>query len=152
MADTGGQRNEEPLTAEQKRQVEDYAVSLGMPIGRIQYSEVMFTCYGGMPLDLLVVGTDVVPLSKKSKRPNDNISLKGVIAHELVGHREASLKGRSQSAIELEEAQASIRAARFAPNLNNAERMILIRDAICRLTGKGLSLRPVKDKLFIQER
>jgi len=88
MADTGGQRNEEPLTAEQKRQVEDYAVSLGMPIERIRHSDIMLTCYAGGGIDLLVIGTDVLPLGERSKLPNDNISPKGVIAHELVGHCE----------------------------------------------------------------
>jgi len=152
MADTGGRRNEKPLTDVQRKQVEDYAVLLGMPAKQILYSETSLTGYWPGIIDLLVIGTDVLPLGERSKLPNDNISLKGVIAHELVGHREANLKGRSQPTIELEEAQASIRAARFVSDLDKTEKMILIRDAIHRLKNKGLSLRSVKDKLFIKER
>jgi len=152
MADTDGRRNEKQLTGEQYDEARSYAVSLGMPVESIEYSNDSLTCYAGGSIDLLVIGTDVLPLADRSKRPNDNISLKGVIAHEVIGHREANLQGRSQLTRELEEAQASIRAARFAPGLNRAERMILIRDAIDRLKNKGLSLRSVKNKLFIRER
>ncbi|WP_146132130.1 hypothetical protein [Pleurocapsa sp. CCALA 161] len=37
---------------------------------------------------------------------------------QLVGHREAALAGKTQSEMPLEEAQASIRAARLAPSLD----------------------------------
>jgi len=152
MADTGGRRNEKPLTSEQYREAKEYAISLGMPAERIEYSKVSLTGYMPGVIDTLVVGTDVLPLTERSKLPNDNISLKGVIAHEVVGHREANVKGLSQAKYVLEEAQASIRAARFAPGLDRTEKTTLIRDAIARLKNKGLSLRSVKDKLFIRER
>ena len=51
----------------------------------------------------------------------------------------------------LEEAQASIRAARFAPNLTPLERYILLRDAINRLKKVGIKTREVKHLLFIDE-
>jgi len=152
MADTDGRRNEEPLTDEQLNQAKEYAVSLGMPFERIRYSDNSLTGYLGGRLDSLIIGTDVVPLGSRSKNPNNNVSLKGVIAHELVGHREASLKGRTQPFFAKEEAQASIRAARFAPKLSMGERIDLIRDAIKRLNDVGMSLRLVKDELFIKER
>jgi len=44
-ANTGGRRNEKPLTEEQKKQAEDYAVSLGMPVERIKYSSYSDTGY-----------------------------------------------------------------------------------------------------------
>jgi len=152
MADTGGRRNEKPLTDEQFSQAKEYAVSLGMPPERIRYSHNSLTGYLGGRVDSLIIGTDVAPLEQRSKNPNDNISVKGTIAHELVGHREASLKGFTKTVFAEEEAQASIRAARFAPGLSRGERMDLIRDAIKRLNNAGMSLRSVKDDLFIDRR
>ena len=64
-----------------------------------------------------------LPAEKRSKDPNDNISLKGAIAHEIVGHRDAALKNMTNADDLLEEVQASIRAARFAPDLDFQERM-----------------------------
>ncbi|MCL2219968.1 MAG: hypothetical protein FWC23_07475 [Chitinispirillia bacterium] len=148
---TGGRRNEEELTAEQYGEAKAYAVLLGMPEDRIAYGSYELTCYGPM-LDILLIGTDVLPGNKRSKDPNNNVSLKGTIAHEIIGHREAWLKGLTQPIHVLEEAQASIRAARFAPNLDRSDRIDLIRDAIYRLHKRGISLRMVKDKLNINER
>jgi len=149
MADTGGRRNEEPLTEEQLSQAKEYAVSLGMPIERIEYDEKALTGYFGGDIDALIIGTDVVPLAQRSKNPNDNLSLRGAIAHEIVGHRGASLSGKTLPDIALEEAQASIRAARFAPGLSEGERFDLIRDAINRLHSVNITLREVKGLLFI---
>ncbi|MDR2693357.1 MAG: hypothetical protein LBB74_03985 [Chitinispirillales bacterium] len=152
MADTGGRRNEKPLTDEQLNQAKEYAVSLGMPAERIEYDERALTGYFGGDIDALVIGTDVVPLSQRSKKPNDNLSLRGAIAHEIVGHRGASLLGKAQSNIVLEEAQASIRAARFTPDLSDGERLDLIKDAISRLHNADISLHDVKSALFINRR
>ncbi|GBU27728.1 hypothetical protein R84B8_01268 [Treponema sp. R8-4-B8] len=149
MADTGGRRNEKPLTDEQFNQAKEYAVSLGMPEGDVLYDQDTPTCYA---FGTLVIGTDIVPLSKRSTHPNDNISIRGGIAHEVVGHREAELKGRSQPTKPMEEAQASIRAARFAPGLSRGERIDLIRDGINRLHNAKCSLRDIKNTLFINER
>jgi len=154
MADTGGRRNEKPLTEEQYKEAKRYAVALGMPDGRIRYDEFANTYYIGGDFDCLSIGTDVLPLSGRSKNPNDNISLKGTIAHEIVGHREAGLKNRAFGGKQkpLDEAQASIRAARFAPDLNGVERRDLLRDGIMRLKSAGIALRSVKKLLFIEER
>jgi len=152
MADTGGRRNEKPLTTAQFNQAKDYAVSLGMPAERIVYDERALTGYFGGDIDALVIGTDIVPLAQRSTNPNDNLSLKGAIAHEIVGHREAGLLGRTQTNIALEEAQASIRAARFAPDLSDGERLDLVRDSIGRLRNAGISLRDVKSNLLINRR
>ncbi|ASR49360.1 hypothetical protein B4V02_22955 [Paenibacillus kribbensis] len=51
----------------------------------------------------------------------------------------------------LDEAQASIRAARFAPDLASIERMTLLRDAITRLKSADLRIRDVKGVLYIEE-
>ena len=52
----------------------------------------------------------------------------------------------------LDEIQASIRAARFAPELTKRERFVLLRDAAERAQKSGISLKHVKDKLYIKER
>lgn len=51
----------------------------------------------------------------------------------------------------LEEAQASIRAARFAPGLTMLERLTLIRDGVERLHKAGIRVSDVRDLLWIQE-
>ena len=151
MADTGGLRNEKSLTEEQKCQVIEYAVSLGMPENRIRFLEHAPTAYWD-DLDALTVGTDVLPLRERSNNPNSNVSLRGTIAHEIVGHREAVIKGIAQPIEVLEEAQASIRAARFAPELSPQERTDLLKDGISRLRKRGIALKSVKHKLHINER
>lgn len=149
---TDGKRNENELSEEQLKEVIEYAVSLGMSQDKIYYIDYDFTAYG-KAFDLLRIGTDVLPADVKlSKNPNDNISLKGAIAHEIVGHREAALKNITQENDLLEEVQASIRAARFTPDLNYHERIILIKDALTRLKNNKIKLRDVRDKLHINER
>ena len=71
------------------------------------------------------------------------VSGNGSIAHEVVGHYESILKGtafdyqyydasgvpkKNLYLLALDEAQASIRAGRFAPGLTKNERLILIRE------------------------
>ena len=51
----------------------------------------------------------------------------------------------------LEEVQASIRGARFAPQLTLTERITLIRDALERFKKAGLSIKTVKKQLWINE-
>lgn len=72
-----------------------------------------------------------------------------------MGHREAALAGRTQAIDALEEAQASIRAARFAPGLSSTERVTLLRDGVSRLQtapGGPIRVRDVRDLLYIQKR
>jgi|LakMenEpi03Aug12_release.lakeMendotaPanAssembly.Ray.scaffolds.fasta_scaffold486350_2 hypothetical protein len=73
------------------------------------------------------------------------------IAHEIIGHREAELANMTNLNLILEEAQASIRAARFAPLLTSTERYTLIKDAIERLRRVGIKIRNVKNDLWINE-
>jgi hypothetical protein len=47
----------------------------------------------------------------------------------------------------IKEAQASIRAARFAPQLTTLERLTLIRDAVERLHHAGYRVSDVRDLL-----
>jgi len=150
-ANTGGLRNEVPLTEEQKAEAVGYAMFLGMPRDKINIVEHCFTGYA-QNWDILTIGTDVLPLGKRTKNPNSNISLKGTIAHEIVGHRDAKCGGFTQTDGLLEEAQASIRAARFAPDLSRIERIDLLKDGIYRLNKRNIRIRSVKNKLHINER
>jgi hypothetical protein len=128
-----------------------YAVLLGMPEDSIGFTDYGHTAYGGST-DILKIGTDVLPLGIRLKNPNSNISLKGAIAHEIIGHRDAAL-GKFEHPVEAaDEAQASIRAARFAPDLSRQERMDLLKDAMNRLRTEGIRLRDVKKQLRINER
>lgn len=147
---TGGRRNEVPLTEKQYAEVKQYAVSLGMPEDRIYYVDYDCTGYGSS-FDLLRIGTDVFPSSQHQKNANSNISMHGAIAHELIGHRKAALVGKTHPNEILEEAQASIRAAKFTPNLSDSERITLYRDAIARLKNNGIKLKAVKNDLYIFE-
>ena len=150
---TGGLRNEKPLTQKQITKAVNYSVELNMPRERIAYSDIYITGYGPMS-DTLLLGTDLYPIkntSDNTNSANSRITWRGTIGHELIGHREAAQKGWTQDNETFEEAQASIRAARFTPNLNLLERIILLRDAVSRLP-KGIKIRNIKDSLHISER
>lgn len=148
---TGGRRNESPLSEEQITEIKNYAVSLGMPEERIYYVDYDCTGYG-VSFDLLRIGTDVYPSQHYDhNNANSNVSMHGAIAHEIVGHRMAALSGKSQTDEVLEEAQASIRAAKFTKGLDQIERIILYRDAITRLRNSNIKLKDIKNKLHIFE-
>ena len=125
---------------------------LDVPEEMVLFSESMNTSYGVMyGKEILYIGTDVLPATGRATvRANSRLSMKAVIAHEVTGHRAAQLAGRTHSVLVLEEAQASIRAARFAPGLSSTERVTLLRDALERLP-KGTRIRDVKPLLWINE-
>ena len=161
LVDTGGLRGELPLTNSQKEQILQYIklLSEGAPknVGIIRWVDDRQLNTGYSPgLDLLQIGSDVMPANlprgQGTLTANTRITWKGSIAHELVGHREAALAGKTQSQLPLEEAQASIRAARFAPSLTSTERYTLLRDAIARLDKAGIKIRQVKHLLQIDNR
>ena len=140
---TGGKRNENPLTSEELDRAVNYAVSLGMPKEKIYYVDYDCTAYG-TSFDMLRIGTDVYPSKIKQVNPNCNVTMKGAIAHEIVGHRGAALKGFTQKDDLLEEVQASLRAAKLTPELSISDRMLLARDGLYRLHQSNMRLRDVK--------
>jgi len=151
---TGGLRNEKPLMQKQIDECIKYAIKLGMPQDKIQYEKNQGVAYWAS-FDRLIIGTDTYPLENvnvDTKSANSRISWKGAIAHEIIGHRDAALKGWTQADRLLEEAQASIRTARFTPDLSEVERITLLRDAINRLNKSGYVISEVKDLLHIKER
>ena len=149
---TGGNRNEIPLTDAQIKDCVDYAVSLGVDKGKIRYGNHYNTAYGSV-FDVVYIGTDVYP-SPNGKTANQKLSYKAALAHEIIGHREACIKGTSLRTTDevLDEVQASIRAARFAEGLSKSERIMLLRDAVERLRKDGRSIRDVKHLLDIESR
>ena len=149
---TGGRRNETPLTESQIKENVDYAVLLGMKREQVRYGDHYNTSYGSS-FDMVYLGTDLYP-AKNGKTANERISNKGALAHEIVGHRETFLKGTSlfEEDDVLDEVQASIRAARFAPGLTAKDRNLLLRDAIERLKKDGRRIRDVKHLLDIERR
>ena len=161
QVDTGGLRGEEPLTDSQKKQISEYVklIESGAPsdLGVIRWvdDKELNTAYSP-GFDLLNIGSDVMPASKSKGQgtltANTRLTWKSSIAHELVGHREAALAGKTQSEMPLEEAQASIRAARFAPSLSSTERYTLLRDGITRLYKANIKVRQVKNILHITSR
>ena len=147
---TGKRRNELPLTAAQQAEARAYARELGVPDHAIRFTENMNTSYGSMfGREVLNIGTDVLPGVGRGRTANSRISMRGALAHEIVGHRAAAIAGRAQAVAVLEEAQASIRAARFAPNLTPVERFTLLRDAVTRLRDRQIRVRTVRDMLWI---
>ena len=106
--------------------------------------------------DVLQIGSDIMPAvnprGNNTLTANTRLTWKSSIAHELVGHREAALAGKTQSEIPLEEAQASIRAARFAPSLSSTERYTLLRNGITRLYKADIKVRQLKPTLHIEHR
>ena len=143
---TGGRRNEEPLTESQKDECLKIAQEYGMPAERIVFVEDMLTGYFPFA-DRLYIGTDVYPCGNMEKA-NYMISNRGTLAHEIVGHRDAYLMGKTQQDDRLEEAQASLRASK-APGLSKEEREILVKDAIDRLP-EGVKLDDIIKRLFLE--
>jgi hypothetical protein len=166
---SGGLRNELPLSEMQKSDILQYLGKLGFPEDQIIFSSPNFydDWNTGMMYDRLIINTDVLPANSKitpiKLAANSKISANGTLAHEIIGHYESYLAGKSFDLADLsddkfrfnyalDEAQASIRAARFAPDLTNSERMMLLRDAITRLRNANLKLREVRDLLYIDIR
>lgn len=150
--ESGGLRNEAPLTEAQIQECFDYAEHLGMARDRIRYGEHYNTAYGST-FDMVYIGTDAYP-SQSGKTANQKLSYRCALAHEIIGHREAFIKGTSLSGVDkvLDEVQASIRAARFTDGLSQSERTMLLRDAIERLKKSGRKVRDVKHLLDIETR
>jgi hypothetical protein len=153
----GSLRNESPLTASQRARVESYLSKFDLNDVQVRWVDDTNLDTGYMHGNfarVLNISSDVVPESAGfgTRMANSRIGIEGTLAHELVGHREAALAGMTQDILTLEEAQASIRAARFGPDLTSTERYTLLRDAVTRLNRDGIRVRDVKDQLYIEQR
>lgn len=167
IVDTHGFRNDLPLTPEQIEELKAYAQKLGFPEDKIYIADMVTSSNTGMLYDeILLINNDVLPTNLPTRNPNSLISGRGTIAHEVIGHYETAIKGTSFNQYDiinnelirnsynaaLDEAQASIRAARFAPDLTYGERAMLIRDGLQRLKQEGLKINDIRDALDILER
>ncbi len=167
IVDTNGIRNDLPLTQTQIDELVAYAKDLGFPENKIYVADAVTSSNTGMLYnEILVINNDVLPTELPTRNPNSLVSGKGTIAHEVIGHYETGIKGTSFSQydlidnqlvrnpynIALDEAQASIRAAKFAPNLTFEERVVLIKDGLQRLKQEGLKINDVRHLLDIRER
>lgn len=154
---SGGARGEVPLSAAQRAEVDAYLQKFdldGVAVRHVDDTNLNTGYAHGDLFSILNIGSDVVPgnVGLGTLTANSRVSLRGTLAHEIVGHREAALAERTQSILSLEEAQASIRAARFAPELTSTERFTLLRDGITRLHSDGKRIRDFRDFLFIDKR
>jgi putative NADPH-quinone reductase len=66
--------------------------------------------------------------------------MRATIAHEVYGHRHSRVAGKVHPEDWAEEAQASLRAAKFAPGLTDADRQMLVQDAMERAKKAGKKL------------
>lgn len=169
-----GTRSRQPLSDEELRAAIAYAEELGMSRKLIDTSHPHDETSWGQVFghEKLYICEDLKPSPAigHSLSANQRVSARGAIAHEIVGHRESTLAGRapvSQSYEEwsmlppdqklrlrtLDEVEASLRAAKFAPGLSKRERKILFQDAEERLAKLGLTVDDVPDlNLYLHER
>jgi len=148
-----GVRNEVPLSSDERSFITEYLIALNVDMDKVIFTDVYRTAYNEK-FDAYIIGTDVKPAESVRygvKNANRRISIKGTLAHEVIGHREAHIKGWTQYDDFLEEVQASIRVSRFAPGLSKTERITLLMDARSRL-GTGRQLKDVKGFLNIDKR
>lgn len=157
--DTGGKRNENPLTEIQFAKAQESARSQGYD-GDIFYRDTSSTSFHAFQrhgesgaFHYLVIGTDAYPNATTSETGAavERISLNGCMAHEVVGHYGAWKRGTTQHSVPLEEAQASIRASKFGVGLTDEERAILLEDGMERLINAGIKYDDVKNELDIWE-
>ena len=143
MADGNAVRNMEDLSQAQIEAAIDYAVSLGMPRENICYSSTQHTGYTLMhaldgDLEILMLAPDLYP-NPNGTTANELVSWKGTIAHEIIGHRATCLRGTNGPyKSTYDEAQASIRASKFAKGLTEDDRNYLMQDARDRIARDGL--------------
>jgi hypothetical protein len=153
LSDSFG-RNTSPLRpSDQKAALNYIAQTSSIPPDHVHFVTKDYTSY--LPgFDRLQIGPDLLPHTKPpvgTLGANSRVSLKGCVAHELKGHRRAAMAGKTHANPILEEAQASIRAARFGTDLSDMERTTLLRDAVARLCKNGYRYRSVKNELWINE-
>lgn len=169
-----GTRSRQPLSEEELESAVAYAEELGMSQSKIAPYRSDETVSWGQAFgeERLFIGDDL-KAAIPDGRPlsaNQRVSARGAIAHELVGHRESTLAGRAMRPqdyetwsnlspeeqlrlVNLDEAQASLRAAKFAPGLTNRERKILFKDAEERLAKICLTADDIPDiDFYLHER
>lgn len=136
-----------------KRAMNYVCESSSLPPERISFTRDGNTAYYPGS-DGLRIAPDLLPHRNPpvgTMAANSRLGWKACIAHELKGHRRAAMAGKTHPNPLLEEAQASIRAARFGFDLPMSERFALLRDAASRLAQNGIRLKDVKSELWIHK-
>ncbi|MEC5385353.1 hypothetical protein VVD49_06435 [Uliginosibacterium sp. H3] len=136
-------RSERPLTPQEYEDYRARLIAKGVPPDQIMPGE--FTAFhpDGKGGGHITVGPDVNPLPE-GQRPigllnpaNAHVDAESALSHESIGHREAELAGQAYANDpQMEEAQASARAAVLDPDLTPQQREILMRDSAGRLIGR----------------
>lgn len=154
--ESDGRRNEVALTDEQINEVKEVVALYNLPELDVRFSESNNTGYKDLfDTEILYIGTDVYPsLEPTHKYPqykaNNSLSMQAAIAHELVGHRDAEIAGKTHADDLFEEVQASIRAAMYGKKLTMIDKIMLLRDAIERLHNNDLKVSDIRNKLWLE--
>ncbi len=154
--ESDGRRNEIALTDEQMNQVEETVTLYNLPEIDIRFTESNNTGYKALfGNEILYIGTDVYPsLEPTAKYPqyraNNALSMQAAIAHELAGHRDAEIIGKTHTDDLLEEVQASIRASMYGKGLTMLDKIMLLTDAVERLHNNGLKVADIRGKLWLE--
>ncbi len=133
--------SKEPLTDSEIKMVIEAAKSIDIPEDILVFNDERYlnsvngTCYNFMD-DKIYITQNVFPDVYYSNHPRDQLSIRAVLAHEYYGHRPfreeyiSDYESGNETKIYWEdEARASIQAAKFAPNLTQLERAMLINEA-----------------------
>lgn len=151
-ADSRDLRNIDDITEKQANDAVEFAVSLGFPRDRIRVARGSTTGVLGGENGILHIANDCYP-NPEGRKVNATLSYRAALAHEIIGHYESLLnKNAFEPASLLDEVQASIRAARFAPNITDEDRFMLLMDAYGRIRtaikeGRESSIKDVWSKL-----
>ena len=90
--------------------------------------------------DKVYVSSSVFPSADGSVHPTDLLSVRAALAHEYYGHRRYRNTKLRPGAWN-DEFRASYMAAKTCPNLSDADRAALIRDALYRAQSAGVSVK-----------
>lgn len=154
--ESDGRRNELPLTDQQVEQINALVNLYNLPDLTVRLTENNNTGYKTLfGNEVLYIGTDVYPSLEPSKkhpkyRANNALSVQSAIAHELAGHWDAEIAGKTHADELLEEVQASIRASKFGKDLTSIDKIMLLRDAVERLHNRGLKVADIRGKLWLE--
>ena len=138
----GGLRGSKVLSTKQKEEILEYSKKYFDESEnieeKIQFAAAESTNDTGYmaSFDITYINTDIMP--GQLDTANSRLSWKAAIAHELEGHRRASLFNKTVNFPELsiemnnllEEIQASVRSSKYGQDLSEIERYDLMQDAI----------------------
>lgn len=154
--ESDGRRNEITLTDEQISQVQETVALYKLSELDVRFTESNNTGYKALfGNEILYIGTDVYPSLEPTKkhpqyRANNALSMQSAIAHELAGHRDSEIAGKTHPDDLLEEVQASIRASMYGKGLTTIDKIMLLRDAVERLYNNGLKVADIRGKIWLE--